>query len=137
MRRSAPALTQAHKQPDPADDHADEQPDGQPDHDKRDGDHGGAAAEQDEHIRHHGQTDEGRRDQANTASAARDADGQHGQIQHQQHGQQDDGRGFDPFAFSYTVFHISFPYPFTEPECAIPSTRYASPCKNSSRPGIM
>ena len=57
--------------------------------------------------------------------------------QHQQHGQQDDGRGFDPFAFSYTVFHISFPYPFTEPECAIPSTRYASPCKNSRRPGIM
>ena len=80
-------MAQPHQQPDPADDHADEQPDGQPDHDERDGDHGGAAAEQDEHIRHHGQADERSHDQAHTGCTAHGADGQHGQIQHQQHGE--------------------------------------------------
>ena len=38
------------------------------------------------------------------------------------------------FTFASICFSL---YPFTEPEYAMPSTRYASPCKNSRRPGTI
>ncbi len=36
-----------------------------------------------------------------------------------------------------TLFSSMITYPFTEPDWAMPSTRYSSPCKNSSSDGII